>query len=138
MVWAEGSAVKKSHFSIAVKGKGMLLGSFISYGFEAFPNATWYDRSDATNEAIGVEVKLAEKGFTREQDRAMAKRAGKNLANPKPTDVTATFSQVNFNNIVVIEGRRRSRTLNICTADLTMKTFDKAMDDLIDAVKKVL
>lgn len=130
--------MKKSHFSIAVKGKGMLLGSFISYGFEAFPNATWYDRSDSTNAAIGTEVMLAEKGLTREQDRAMAKRAAKNLAKPKPTDVTATFSQVNFNNGVVIEGRRRSRTLNICTADLTLETYEAAMDDLIDAVKKVL
>lgn len=130
--------MKKSHFSIAVKGKSMLLGSFISYGCEAFPNATWYDRSDATNAAIGAEVMLAEKGLTREQDRAMAKRAGKNLANPKPTDVTATFGQVNFNNCVVIEGRRRSRTLNISTADLTLERYESAMADLIDAVKKVL
>lgn len=130
--------MKKSHFSIAVKGKSMLLGSFISHGCEAFPRATWYDRSDATNAAIGVEVTLAEKGLTREQDRAMAKRAAKNLSNPKPTDVTATFSQVNFSNNVIIEGRRRTRTLTISTADLTLKSYEAAMDDLIDAVKKVL
>ena len=116
----------------------MLLGPFISYGCEEFPNAIWYDRSDATNAAIGVEVMLAEKGLTREQDRAMAKRAAKNLANPKPTDVTATFGQANFNNTIVIEGRRRTRTLNISTADLTLKIFEGAMDQLIDAVKKVL
>ncbi len=130
--------MKKSHFSIAVKGKSMLLGPFISYGFEEFPHATWYDRSDTTNAARGVEAMLGAKGLTREQDRAMARRTGESLANPKPTTVTATFTEAGYNNKAVIEGRRRSRTVCINTADLTEKTFERAMDDLMHAVKKVL
>ena len=81
---------------------------------------------------------LGAKGFLRQKDRASAKRAGENLANPKPTDVTVTFSARGYNNEVVIEGRRRKRELSINTADMSMKKLDRFLARIIHAVEKVL
>lgn len=130
--------MKKSHFSIAVEGKSMLMGPFFSYGFQEFPHAVWYDRSDFSNAARGFEVALSEKGLTREQDRAMAKRAAKSLAKPKKTTVTAAFTEQGYDNRIVITGRRREQVLTINTAELTLEKFESAMARLIDALKRVL
>ena len=130
--------MKKSHFTIAVKGRGKFLGGFISEAFSAFPNATIYDRTDQIESAIMQEVKLGLSGYLTPEGRASAWKAAKNLFNPKPTDVTVTFKDEGYNSEILIEGRRRTQTLCINTADLTMEKYDAMLAQIVAAVEAVL
>ena len=130
--------MKKSHFTLAVAGRGMLLGPFITEAFNAFPNVKIFDRTAAFKKAVAGEADIARSGHMCPHDVPAALRAEKNMKNPPKADVTVTFAGKGYNQDVTVDGRRRDRNFSFNLSDASMKQFDKCLDKIIRAVERTL
>ena len=50
---------KLKPFTVAIRGRGRLLGLVVADGMRAYPKSTWYDYSDAMKRAVAQEHQIA-------------------------------------------------------------------------------
>ena len=116
-------------FSIAVSGEGRALGMFFTEFLARFPNATCYDRTGQTQQAIQQEVTLGKSAYASTEFRRSALVAERNLASPPKSDVTVRFEQRGQVENATVAGKVSRRILS----------FDfGAARDLQDAVNFVV
>ena len=124
-------------FSIAVKGSGVLVGPLVTDGMRAFRNATWYDRTTATQQAIAWEVKLGRAGVLEPGSQASAHRAGQNLLEPSPVDVVVTLGSDSGVPWAHAYGPRKTRTVWAKGGQSDAAQVRRFIDDVLDAIGQV-
>ncbi len=125
-------------FSIAVCGRGRLLGPFVTEAFQRFKSASIYMRDEEMNAFRRNEVRLGKSNFASKEFRKLAQATEKSLKNPEPVDVTVTFRQEGDSERVWIRGKLQRRILSLRWAQLKdLSELDKAVAQVVDAVGAV-
>ncbi len=125
-------------FSIAVTGRGRLVGPFVTEAFNRFQSATIYMRTPETNAARQAEVALGKSQFASKNFRKMALATEKNLRNPPAADVTVDFKQEGDSETVWIKGKVYRRMVSLRWDKIKdLSDMDKAVAKILDAVLMV-
>jgi hypothetical protein len=124
-------------FSIAVEGSGPFVGPLVTDGMRAFRNATWYDRTTATQQAIAGEVKLGRAGVLEPGSQASAHRAGQNLQQPSPVDVVVGLGTESGVARAHVCGQRKTRTVRAAGGQDDAKQVQRFIDDVLNAIGQV-
>ncbi|QDC08450.1 hypothetical protein FHY55_03960 [Oceanicola sp. D3] len=125
-------------FSLAVSGKGMMLGMFITDGMERWgEEVTMYDHTAAFQAARKGEAKLGESGYGNKGARDMAKKIRAHDANPPKIDIRVQFVTFGKREICIVSGNGQQRTVRLDKAKLDWQGLEHALEECFKAVDEI-
>jgi len=129
----------KGGFSIAVSGKGMLMGMFITDGIQRWgKEATFYDHSDAVKAFREGEAKLGESGLGDKGSQELAKKIRAHDANPPKIDVQVKFATFGDKEIAIISGNGRQRVVELNKKKVDWQGVEHALEECFKAVDEIM
>jgi hypothetical protein len=121
-------------FSIAVSGRGRLLGMFVTECLQRFPHATLYDRTDGMDRARFNEAGLGLSPDASPDFRRQAIRTIQKMADPPHIDCSVTFMDLLNMETVSVVSRGFSRRLAYHLDKATLDQMEKFVDQILQTV----
>ncbi|MCO6383561.1 MAG: hypothetical protein JXQ91_16775 [Vannielia sp.] len=125
-------------FSIAVSGRGLMLGMFITDGMERWGDeVTMYDHTAAFQAARKGEAALGESKYGGKSAKDMARKIRAHDANPPKIDIKVQFASFGETEICIISGNGQQRSVKLDKAKVDWQGLEHALEECFKAVDEI-
>lgn len=125
-------------FSLAVSGKGMMLGMFITDGMARWGDeVTMYDHTADMLKAREFEAKLGESKYGSPDAKDQAKKIRAHDKNPPKIDIQVMFMTYGQSEMCIVTGNGKQRSVKLDKTKLDWQGLEHALEECFKAVDEV-